>query len=137
MTAPSTFKAVAEWDGYSWVATLPDVPGAVTQAKRLDILPGRLAEVAKLMTGDSIEADQIALEVRVADDHIDQVAREIEELEQELGRVTEALSSRRRQLVADLHDRGHTLRDIGVIVHLSHQRVGQLIAKGEASPTSA
>lgn len=137
MTTPSTIRAVAEWDGYSWVATLPDVPGAVTQAKRLDILPGRLAEVARLMTGDPIDPDRIALEVRVADDDIDRVAREIDELEQDLGRVTEALSSRRRQLVADLHDRGHTLRDIGVIVHLSHQRVAQLIAEADSRPRSA
>lgn len=137
MTEPVAIKAVAEWDGYSWVATLPDIPGAVTQAKRLDILPGRLSEVAKLMTGNQVDADRIALEVRVADDDIDRVAREIEELEQELGRVTEALSSRRRQLVADLHDRGHTLRDIGVIVHLSHQRVAQIVATPDSPSRSA
>lgn len=129
MTASHALKAVAEWDGYSWVATLPDVPGAVTQAKRLDLLPGRLAEVAKLMTGGPADPAQISLEVRVADDDIDRVAREIEDLERELGRVSDALSSRRRQLVADLHTRGHTLRDIGVIVRLSHQRVAQLVAE--------
>lgn len=133
----SPVRAVAEWDGYSWVATLPDVPGAVTQAKRLDILPGRLAEVAKLVTGHPIEPGQITLEVRVADEGIDRVAREIEALEHELGLLTEALTSRRRRLVADLHDRGHTLRDIGVIVHLSHQRVAQLVADADSPTRSA
>ncbi len=128
MTAPVTVKAVAEWDGYSWVATLPDVPGAVTQGRRLNILPGRLAEIAKLMTGNRVTEEQIALEVRVADEDIDRVVREIQDLEQELGRVANELSSRRRLLVAELHHRGHTLRDIGVIVHLSHQRVAQIVA---------
>ena len=131
MTAPTSIKALAEWDGYSWVATLPDVPGAVTQAKRLDILPSRLAEIAKLMTGDRVAAETISLEIRVADDDIDRVTREIEDLDQELGRVADELSSRRRQLVADLHGRGHTLRDIGVIVRLSHQRVAQLVAEAD------
>jgi predicted RNase H-like HicB family nuclease len=42
MSPVRQLKAVAEWDGYSWVATLPDVPGAVTQAKRLDVLPADL-----------------------------------------------------------------------------------------------
>lgn len=129
MSQVRQLKAVAEWDGYSWVATLPDVPGAVTQAKRLDLLPGRIAEVARLMTGDAIGADQISLETRVADRKLDREAREIADLEAELDRVSEALASRRRHLVTELHDRGHTLRDIGVIVRLSHQRVAQLLAE--------
>jgi predicted RNase H-like HicB family nuclease len=137
MSATRPISAVAEWDGYSWVATLPDLPGAVTQAKRLDVLPGRLAEVARLMTGDPIDAGQISLETRVADRRLDRVAREITQLEDELGRVSEALASRRRQLVTDLHDRGHTLRDIGVIVRLSHQRVAQLLAESTNHPRSA
>lgn len=127
MSTTKTLAAVAEWDGYSWVATVTDIPGAVTQAKRLDLLPARLAEVAKLMTGKAIDADHIGLEVRVADDDIDRVAREINDLETELSRVSDALAARRRRLVTDLHDRGHTLRDIGMIVHLSHQRVAQLV----------
>lgn len=131
MSAAKTLAAVAEWDGYSWVATLTEVPGAVTQAKRLDILPGRLAEVAKLMTGEPTDPDQISLEVRVAEGDIDRVAREIEELDAELSRVADALATRRRTLVSELHDRGHTLRDIGVIVHLSHQRVAQLVAEAD------
>jgi len=128
MTTSDRLEAVAEWDGYHWVATLPSCPGAVTQARRLDVLPERLAEVARLMTGKPINRESIVLEVRVADGDIDRVAREIHALEAELSRVTDALSSRRRLLVTELHDRGHTLRDIGVIVRLSHQRVAQLVA---------
>jgi hypothetical protein len=130
-------NAVAEWDGHSWIATLPSVPGAVTQAKRLDILPGRLAEVAKLMTGRNLDADRIRLEVRVADRNLDRVAREVADLEDELARVTEALAARRRQLVTELHDRGHTLRDIGAIARLSHQRVAQLLAESRTPRRSA
>lgn len=137
MSPVRRLKAVAKWDGYSWVATLPGVAGAVTQAKRLDILPNRLAEVARLMTGDPIDADQISLEAYVADRSLDRIAREIRDLEDDLGRVTDALASRRRLLVTKLHDRGHTLRDIGVIVRLSHQRVAQLLAESTSRPRSA
>lgn len=77
------------------MTTLPDVPGAVTQAKRLDILPSGLAEVARLMTGESIDPDQLSLEVRVGDRDIERAAREIADLEDDLNRVTEALASRR------------------------------------------
>lgn len=133
MSAPKTLAAVAEWDGYGWVATITDIPGAVTQAKRLDILPNRLAEVAKLMIGEAVHSDHIVLEVRVADDDIDRVAREVGELEVELGRVTGALTTRRHRLVTELRKQGHTLRDIAVIVHLSHQRVAQLLAERSTS----
>ncbi len=132
MSSTKTLAAVAEWDGYAWVASIPDVPGAVTQAKRLDLLPDRLAEVARLMTGDAVGADQILLKARVADRTLDLMAQEVTELEDDLNRVADALAARRRQLVTELHDRGHTLRDIGVIVRLSHQRVAQLLAE---SPT--
>lgn len=59
----STLHALAEWDGHSWVASIPAVPGAVTQAERPDGLPNRLAEVATLMTGERVEVDQISLEL--------------------------------------------------------------------------
>lgn len=54
-------RAHVEKDGRSWVATLD--AGGVTQARRLDQLPERLAEVHELMTGESIDPDDIALEV--------------------------------------------------------------------------
>ena len=65
MTAPDRLRALVEWDGYSWVATLPNVPGSVTQAEHIDLLPGRIAEAASLLTGDRISAEHISLHARV------------------------------------------------------------------------
>jgi hypothetical protein len=89
------------------------------------------------MTGDLFDADHISLEARVADRRLDRIAREILDLEDDLSRVTDAPASRRRQLVTELHDRGHTLGDIGVIVRLSHQRVAHLLAESTSRPRSA
>lgn len=59
----STIDAVGEWDGHNWVATAPAVPGALTQARQLGDLRDRLAEAVRLMTGEPVEAGQIALKL--------------------------------------------------------------------------
>lgn len=124
----SHYQARCEWDGYSWVATVDGIPGAVTQAKRLDLIPGRLVEVVKLITGQVVIADDITINPHI-DDEIDQVAEEIAELESSLHEVDAALAERRRRVVQELRRRGFPLRDIGVIAHVSHQRVHQLLTE--------
>ena len=124
----SRYRARCEWDGYNWVATLDGVPGAVTQAKRLDLIAGRLVEVVKLITGEVVSPDDISITAHI-DDEIDEVAEEIAELETNLHEVDAALAERRRRVVHELRRRGFPLRDIGMIVHVSHQRVHQLLAE--------
>lgn len=122
------YRARCQWDGYNWVATLEDRPGAVTQAKRLDQIASRLVEVIKLITGDVISPDQVDIAPHI-DSEIDRVSKEIAELESSLREVDTALAERRRRVVQELRSRGFPLRDIGVIAHVSHQRVHQLLAE--------
>lgn len=125
----SRYEARCEWDGYNWVATVEGVPGGVTQAKRLDLIAIRIVEVVKLLTGDIISADDVTIHPHI-DDEVDRVAREIAELEASLHEVDAALAQRRRRVVQELRRRGFPLRDIGVIAHVSHQRVHQLLSEG-------
>lgn len=124
----SGYVARCDWDGYNWVATIEDMPGALTQAKRLDLIPQRIVEVVKLISGQEISSDDITIVPRV-DPDLDQVAAEISELETSLHEVDAALAERRRQVVHELRRRGFPLRDIGVIAHVSHQRVHQLLSE--------
>jgi DNA-directed RNA polymerase specialized sigma subunit len=124
----SRYRARCEWDGYNWVATIDGMPGAVTQAKRLDLIASRLVEVVKLISGKVISPEDITLIPHI-DDEIDQAAEEIAELETSLHEVDAVLAERRRRVVQELRRRGFPLRDIGVIAHVSHQRVHQLLAE--------
>lgn len=124
----SRYDARCEWDGHNWVATIDGVPGGVTQAKRLDVIGGRIVEVIKLITGEVVSPDDVTISPHV-DDELDQVAEEIAELETSRHEVDAALAERRRRVVHELRRRGFPLRDIGVIAHLSHQRVHQLLAE--------
>lgn len=122
------YEARCEWDGFNWIATIEALPGAVTQAKRLDLVPRRMVEVVKFMTGDEISVDDIRIFPHL-DGELDQVAEEIAKLETSLREVDAALAERRRRVVRELRRRGFPLRDIGVIAHVSHQRVHQLLAE--------
>jgi DNA-directed RNA polymerase specialized sigma subunit len=124
----SRYRARGEWDGYNWVATIDGMPGAVTQAKRLDLIASRLVEVVELISGKVISPDDIILIPHI-DDEIDQAAEKIAELETSLHEVDAELAERRRRVVQELRRRGFPLRDIGVIAHVSHQRVHQLLAE--------
>ena len=61
----SNYEVDCEWDGYSWIAKVVGIPGAVTQGKRLDLLPDRIVEVVKLMTDETISSDEITLSPRL------------------------------------------------------------------------
>jgi predicted RNase H-like HicB family nuclease len=48
-----TYTVRCEWDSTGWwVVTVPELPGAVSQARRLDQVSGDVAEVVELMTGE-------------------------------------------------------------------------------------
>ncbi len=120
-------KLRAEWDGYNWVGELKG--GGLTQAKRLDLLRQRAVEVVKLMSGKLVTPEEIELElvIDVPDLDVNEAAREIARLSRALEDTQHQLAQRRKTAVQRLHDRGLTLRDIGLIIGLSHQRVDQLL----------
>jgi len=116
-------KATVEWDGYNWVA-VPE-GGGVTQAKRLDQLPGRIVEVVKLMTGTAIDADDVDLDIDFprADEAI-----ALRTVRSELAVAEQSLIDNTKSVVIDLRDDGVCLRDIAHLTGISHQRAQQLIA---------
>lgn len=117
-------KARVEWDGRRWVAILH--AGGVTQARRLDQLPERLAEVHVLMTGETINPDDIELEIDfpgAADAAAVRADRALlSAAEVELADATAAT-------VAQLRARDVSMRDVATMVGVSHQRVQQLAAR--------
>lgn len=119
-----TYNATVYHDGYNWIADLDGHPGAVTQARRIDQLRPHLVEVVKLMVGDVVTADDIDLHFEGFDD-----ADELRTLRAEVRDIETALAERTPRVVAALRRQGFTVRDIGSIVGVSHQRVQQLLRR--------
>jgi len=109
-----------------WAISSPDVPGALTQARRLEHVESQARDaIAALLdvTEDSFDLDvrpvlDKALATLVADLR---AARNAAEQAQQHAAVT-ASASARALLAAGL-----TMRDAGAVLGLSHQRVAQLV----------
>lgn len=101
-------KVSVEHDGYNWVA-IPECGGS-TSARCIEQLADRVCEVVELMTGSAVTPDQLRLDVHVPGAELTAAA------------------------VAALREAGCSVRDIGALIGVSHQRVHQLV--GQASTPS-
>jgi predicted RNase H-like HicB family nuclease len=120
------YTAQAERDESGWwIGTIPDLPGAVTQARRLDQLPDRLGEAvaALLDIEDTVELElhvKLPPEVEAKLERAQHARQAADDAAREASGLTRGIA---RSLVAD----GYSLRDAGEILGVSHQRIGQLV----------
>jgi DNA-directed RNA polymerase specialized sigma24 family protein len=125
-TEAATYRidAVRDPTGW-WVATVLNVPGAITQCKRLDQVPADAAEAIAVQTGEHV--DPATLDVRpIVPGEAGDAAAESRLLRAELQELQERMEERTREAVALLYQMGLSVRDIGTLTGLSHQRVSQI-----------
>jgi predicted RNase H-like HicB family nuclease len=127
-----SYTATTEWDGYNWVAEIDEIPGALTQAKRLDLIPGRLVEVLKLVTGKRVSEKDIRLDLNDEGEGAE-LAAEVRALRADVQRLETVLNEKTPVAIRKLRKRGMSLRDVGALTGVSYQRVHQLLT---ASPTA-
>lgn len=126
-----TYTAMAQRDDGWWAIRVAELPGVFSQAKRLD----RVEAMAR---------DAIALLLDVPPDSFDVTVREVlgAEAERAVNGAIEAraealerqelASVKSREAVRTLTRLGLPQRDIGRLLDLSHQRVGQLDRPGRS-----
>lgn len=114
-----SYAVHAEWDETGWwIVTVPDVPGAITQVKRLSQVREDAAEVIEIQTGEAVNpaglkidwfihgtAGQVAAQARTAREQVDNLTR---------------------TAVRELRSSGFSLRDTGELTGISFQRVQQI-----------
>ena len=122
----ATYTALAERGNGWWAITVPELRGVFSQARRL----GRVESMAR---------DAIALFLDIPADSFEVTVREVIDPEADV-LVAEAIQARAdaiehqriaarksREAVRTLDRLGLPQRDIGRVLHLSHQRVAQLL----------
>ncbi len=115
-----------EWDATGWwVVTVPELPGAISQARHLDQAPGDVAEVIELMTGES-HGTYVLLTEPLYPGAAGAAEREAVALRQQADEITNAASSAVRNAVIALRSDGLTLRDSAALTGISCQRAQQI-----------
>lgn len=134
----TTYTAHAEWDTTGWwVVTIPEVPGAITQTRRLARVPKDVGEVLKLMGKGEPESYELRIEADYPGEH-GELARHAAGLRHRAEELDQEASDAVRAAVAALRSDGMTLRDTASLVGISYQRAQQIErAASRAAATSA
>jgi len=119
--------AVAERSGRWWAVRVVEMPGAFTQAPRLDQVPTMAADAVATLA----DVDPATVEVEVRPVLAAEVSGRLERARAARRRADELATSAAEQLrevARMLADAGLPERDIGVILGTSHQRAHQLLS---------
>lgn len=115
--------AHATRNGKWWAVEVPDIPGLFTQARRLDQVPAMVADAAAMLGHEQVE---VLVEPRLAPDDM-QLVQQARSERDELRRLEASSAATTRKLASHLASAGLTVRDIGAILDVSHQRAAQLV----------
>lgn len=126
-----TYRVECEWDDTGWwVVTIPEVPGAVTQSKRLDKVPDDVGEVLELLVGSKPGSYQLDVRTVVPGEAGELAARAFE-LRAEAEKLSSSVATTTTTAVVTLSKSGLSMRDIGQLVGVSHQRVDQILKESK------
>lgn len=120
--------AKAERSEKWWAVEVPEIPGLFTQARRLDQVPAMVKDAAALMTGQPEDSFQVIMQVHVHNAALQALVREALAKSAEAARLQAEASEKTRTAARCLaQDEGLTVREIGEVLGVSHQRAHQLL----------
>ena len=126
MTRP-TYIAHAHREGSWWVAEVAE-HGVATQARRLDLLEAAVRDLLAVWL--EVPADGFDIEI---DPEVPRAAagplRRARKLRSDVDRLQGEAAGATREAATALLRAGLTLRDAGVLLGVSYQRVAQLVAE--------
>jgi predicted RNase H-like HicB family nuclease len=121
-----SYEVTARRDGRWWFVRVPKVPGAITQARRLEQVEAMAREVVSLLL--EVAPDSFDLDVRPA---IPEEVRAELARARDLQRQAERTQAEAALLVRDaarkLREQGLSVADIGAVLGVSFQRASQLL----------
>jgi len=116
--------------GHWWVLSVPEVPGAHSQARRLSHVEDIARELISLMTDAPPESFTVRVDVILPE----AVRRDLEQsaaLRAEAARAQTEAAQLSRHAAALLRSQGLPLRDVGQALGVSFQRAKQLVDEAD------
>jgi predicted RNase H-like HicB family nuclease len=129
MTAKRTYTARVERSGQWWAISVPSIRGVHSQTRRLD----HAEHMARDAIAGVLDIDPSQVEVTL-DIHLPTAIRTVvqaaRQARSEAERATDRATDETRHAVTTLVlEQGLSVRDVGALLSLSHQRVSQLAGR--------
>lgn len=134
-----SYGVLAERDEAGWWAVrVPELPGVLTQARRLDQVEELAREAIDLaISVGHAPKRKYAVQVEACVPGLDDDLAVVRAVRADAERAQAEAAERTRVIARQLADRGLTVRDIGAALGVSYQRAAQLVGKGSASASRA
>ncbi len=129
-TAPSNgYRVEVVRSGTWWAITVPELGGVFSQTKRLDQVEDAAREAISLMLELEEDDDVGPLDVVVTPPvGVADLLEALQESTVAADKAVRVAAATRREVAELLRAEGLPLRDVGVLIGVSHQRVSQLLA---------
>lgn len=127
MNNAHTYRVVVTREGDHWLADVPDLQGAHTDAKSLHALDRHVREVIVLaddLADEALQGLRIGYEFHTGNERLDSLVRDLREARQVARDHEERAADLTREVVEVARDL--SVRDLGVLAGLSFQRIQQL-----------
>jgi predicted RNase H-like HicB family nuclease len=122
-----TYVVTTERSGNWWAFSIPEIPGAHGQAKRLDLVKNEARDVVALMLDAPEESFDLELAVKL-DAHMEHILDEARTARQQFESSQRVAQEKLRAAAEQFKDvAGLSVRDIGSLLNVSFQRISQIL----------
>ncbi|MDA8032904.1 MAG: hypothetical protein M0T71_01860 [Actinomycetota bacterium] len=123
----TTYRVTAQRSDGWWAFSIPEIPGAHGQAKRLDQVPAEALDVIALMLDlEDVGGIEVIVDIEL-DASLEPLVTQAHEARQRLDATQREAQESLRLAAIELRERGLSMRDIGSVLNLSFQRVHQIL----------
>jgi predicted RNase H-like HicB family nuclease len=131
------FEAHAVRSGDWWSVSVPGVDGAHTQARRLDQVEEAVRDALALLLDEAPDTFEITVVPDLDESQVTAI-KGVSEARSELEQAKAEYLGQQRQVIDHLVNvEGLTIRDVGMILGISYQRVAQILSSPAASSSRA
>ncbi|MEQ4568497.1 type II toxin-antitoxin system HicB family antitoxin [Paenarthrobacter sp. CAP02] len=109
-----------------WVIEVPEIEGLLTQAKTLGQVEFMVKDAAALITGEPEESFEVQV-VPVISEEVREHLAAAKKLFEQAAKAQHSAAEESRLAARGLAASGLTVRDVGTVLGVSHQRAHQLV----------
>lgn len=125
MTQRPTYTATCVRSDGWWAVEVPDVPGALTQARRLDQVEAMVRDAIATLLQVAEDSFDVVIQARLPRD-LDRAVRRAQQARGDAEKAQATAGDATSTAAARLRDADLAMRDVGWLLGISHQRVAQL-----------